>query len=70
MMYLKVNSYIRNLINYFEQVLHPAGGLDKEQEKRKRRNSKRRQSELVSPENFNIRGASKKGDKLRLNPAP
>jgi|GEM_PF-1272044 len=70
MMYLKVNTYIRSLITYFENVLHPASGYEKGTEKKKRKPNRKRHSELISPENFNIRGASKKQDKFRMNPAP
>lgn len=69
-MYLKVNSYIRTLITYFEHVLHPASGWDKNADKVKRKPNRKTRAELVSPENFNIRGASKKSDKSRMNPAP
>jgi hypothetical protein len=66
-----MNTYLRNLIVYFENVLHPASGWsDASADKRKRRN-KKGGSLQASPECFNIRGGIlKKQDKLRRNPAP
>jgi len=64
-----MNTYLRHLFVYFENVLHPAGGWE-QGEKKKRRN-KKIASLHASPECFNIRGgALKKQDKLRRNPAP
>ena len=71
MMYLKVNTYLRSLIIYFENVLHPASGwADKSVPGKKKRKVKRSGSEAATPESFNIRGASKKQNKFRFNPAP
>jgi hypothetical protein len=71
MMYLKVNTYLRSLIIYFENVLHPASGwADKNEASKKKRRSKRSGSDAATPESFNIRGASKKQNKFRFNPAP
>jgi hypothetical protein len=68
-MYLKMNEYLRSLISYFENVLHPATGwADKNNEKKKRK-TKQLLSEQASPESINIRGA-KKEDKNRFNPVP
>lgn len=67
---MKMNIYLRNLIGYFENVLHPAGGWAEGSEKRKRKT--RKSSNLQSsPESLNLRsGSSKKQEKLRRNPAP
>ena len=63
-----MTTYLRHIFYYFENVIHPAGGTESA-EKRKRRT--RKLSELQSsPDSANIRGASKKQDKSRLNPAP
>lgn len=71
MMYLKVNTYLRSLIIYFENVLHPASGWSADKGVgKKRRRAKRSGSDAVTPESFNIRGASKKQNKFRFNPAP
>jgi len=66
-----MTSYLRNLIVYFENVLHPASGWsDNGADKRKRRN-KKSGSLSASPECYNIRGGVlKKQDKQRRNPAP
>ena len=64
-----MNTYLRHLFVYFENALHPAGGLD--QGEKKKRRTKKFTSLQASPECFNIRGgAVKKQDKLRRNPAP
>jgi len=71
MMYLKMNTYLRSLIVYFENVLHPASGwADKNGAGKRKRKVNRRGSDAASPESFNIRGASKKHNKFRFNPAP
>ena len=69
---LKMNRCLRNLFDYFEEVLHPASGWSANNtEKRKRKSQKSYEAALQpSPECFNVRGASKKTDKLRRNPAP
>ena len=64
-----MNSYIRGIFIYFENVLHPAGGWNSEAEKRKRKVEKSVHF-LPSPECFNVRGVSKKNDSSRRNPAP
>lgn len=66
-----MNTYLRNLFVYFENVLHPASGWsDNSADKRKRR-SRKSGSMQASPECINIRGGFlKKQDKLRRNPAP
>ena len=64
-----MTSYLRGLLIYFETVLHPAAGWsDNKTEKRKK--ASKESSFQPSPECFNIRAASKKGDKMRRNPAP
>jgi hypothetical protein len=67
---MKMNAYLRNLIVYFENVLHPASGWSGNgAEKRKRKN--RKSSNQSSPESFNTRAATiKKQEKARMNPAP
>jgi hypothetical protein len=64
--------YFRSLFDLFENVLHPASGwADSNTEKRKKKAARLTAGALtVSPECYNIRGASKKQDKLRRNPAP
>lgn len=65
-----MNTYLRHLFDYFENVLHPASGWSESVEKRKRK-TRKAGSSLVSPESFNTRaGVSKKQDKSRRNPAP
>jgi hypothetical protein len=69
-MITRMNYCIRSLINYFESVLHPAGGSNDNPSTKARKKTKN-QSLLSSPESVNIRGAIvKKQDKLRRNPAP
>ncbi len=69
-MYSKMNAYLRSLFVYFENVLHPASGWsDSGSEKRKRKSSKAT-GLTFTPESYNVRGALKKQDKLRRNPAP
>jgi hypothetical protein len=63
-----MKSYLQNILFYFENVIHPAGGKTTYAEKRKRKFSSKERP-LSSPESFNLR-ASKKQDKSRLNPAP
>ena len=68
---MKMNIYLRNLILYFENVLHPAAGAQSNLNKSKAKRSTRKSGDLqLSPEGFNIRGIVKKHDKLRRNPAP
>jgi hypothetical protein len=63
--------YLRNLIVYFENVLHPASGWSDQQSEKRKRKSKRAGMLQASPECVNIRGGvSKKQEKLRRNPAP
>jgi hypothetical protein len=63
-----MTTYLRNILYYFENVIHPAGGTELT-DKRKRRS--RKITELQSsPDSANIRGAVKKQDKSRMNPAP
>ena len=70
-MITRMNNYIRNLLNYFESVLHPAGGTGEPAPKTRRKNNKSDQPLFSSPESVNIRGTiAKKQDKLRRNPAP
>ncbi len=64
-----MNSYIRGIVIYFENVLHPAAGWNSDTEKRKRKAQKPNHF-LPSPECFNVRGVSKKNDAYRRNPAP
>jgi hypothetical protein len=66
---MKMNTYLRCIFAYFENVLHPAAGWSTESEKRKRKSDKADHF-LPSPECFNVRGISKKNDKVRRNPAP
>lgn len=65
----KMNTYLRNLFVYFENVLHPASGWSENNSSKKRKSSKKATSLQISPECYNIRGAKKK-DELRRNPAP
>ena len=68
---MRMNNYIRNLIIYFENVLHPAAGWADNLSEKKKRKAKKNIDLKSSPECFNIRGGSvKKQDKLRPNPAP
>ena len=66
-----MNAYLHNLLVYFENVLHPAGGSsDIDADKRKRK-SRKPGSLQLSPESFNIRGGvAKKQEKLSSNPTP
>ena len=70
---MKMNIYLRSLILYFENVLHPAAGSQSgaSKNKAKRNVSRSKEFQVVSPECFNIRGGMvKKQEKLRRNPAP
>ena len=70
-MITRMNNCIRNLLSYFESVIHPAGGSGELAPKPRKKNFKNNTSLLSSPESVNIRGAvMKKQDKLRRNPAP
>jgi hypothetical protein len=69
-MYSKMNTYIRSLFIYFEHVLHPASGWADNGTEKKKRKLKKSQTLAASPESYNVRGALKKQDKLRRNPAP
>ena len=68
-MYLQMNTYLRSLFVYFENVLHPASGWSENGSEKRKRKAKKIQ-ESNSPESFNLRGVLKKQDKQRLNPAP
>ncbi len=67
-----MNTYLRSIFVYFENVLHPASGwADNKGEKKKRETSKITSTSMQpSPECFNMRASAKKQDKLRRNPAP
>ncbi|HEX6333703.1 MAG TPA: hypothetical protein VFZ78_05725 [Flavisolibacter sp.] len=65
-----MNLYLRHIFIYFEQVLHPASGWSGSAEKIKRKPKKQTGSQSLSPDSSNMRGAVKKNDKLRYNPAP
>jgi hypothetical protein len=71
-MLTRMNLRLRNLFEYFENVLHPAGGpLENNAGKSKKKSSKNGNSIYTSPESINIRGGIvKKQDKPRRNPAP
>jgi hypothetical protein len=62
--------YLRNLFIYFENVLHPASGWSDGNSTKRKRVSRRNDSLQNSPESFNLRGVSKKRDKVRRSPAP
>lgn len=64
-----MKTYLRHILFYFENVIHPAAGMTAGGEKRKRK-SRKSDSAQSSPESFNLRGGQKKQDKSRLNPAP
>ena len=64
-----MKTYLRHILFYFENVIHPAGGAATGGDK-KRRRSRKADSVQTSPESFNLRGGHKKQDKSRLNPAP
>ncbi len=64
-----MHNYLRHLLVYVEQVLHPAGGATEDAEKRKRK-TRKTTSQQLSPESYHIRGSVKKQDKVRRNPAP
>jgi hypothetical protein len=66
-----MNTYLRNLIGYFENVLHPASGWSSDNNDKRKRRTKKETGSRVSPDGYNIRGGIvKKQDKLRRNPAP
>ncbi len=66
----KMNTYLRNLFVYFENVIHPAGGASESNSGKSKRKIKRSgEPNTFSPESVNLR-AAKKQDKLRRNPAP
>ncbi len=65
-----MNAYLRHLIVYFENVIHPASAWSDYSDKRKKRTIKLNELQQ-SPESFNIRGGNlKKQEKLRRSPAP
>jgi hypothetical protein len=70
MMYLKMNSYFRSLMTYFEAVIHPASGFSESGPEKRKRRSVRFQAETISPDSFNMRASAKKQDKGRRSPAP
>jgi hypothetical protein len=65
-----MNSYLRGLFTYFENVIHPASGWADNKGEKKRKASKPAGYQQPTPECFNVRGQLKKQDKLRRNPAP
>jgi hypothetical protein len=66
-----MHTYLRNLLVYFENVLHPASGWSDNGNEKRKRKAKRSGTQQLSPECFNIRGGStKKQEKFRRNPAP
>ena len=68
---LKMHTYLRNLLVYFEHVLHPASGWSDTNAEKRKRKTRRNGALQLSPECYNIRGgSSKKQEKLRRNPAP
>ncbi|MFL5808270.1 MAG: hypothetical protein ACJ749_02040 [Flavisolibacter sp.] len=65
-----MNNYLRNLFGYFENVLHPASGWSSSNAEKRKRKTRKGNSQ-ASPESFNTRAASvKKQEKARMNPAP
>lgn len=69
---MKMNTYLQSLFTYFENVLHPAGGVsDRNIDKKKRKVQRLYETNMpASPESFNMRAVAKKQDKIRRNPAP
>ena len=70
---MKMYSYLRHLIVYFEQVLHPANAWSSSPANngKSKRRIKNGSAQMLSPDGYNLRGGiSKKQDKLRRNPAP
>jgi hypothetical protein len=65
-----MNTYLRSLFVYFENVLHPASGWSEGASEKRKRKSRKNSGLTTSPESYNVRGALKKQDKLRRNPAP
>lgn len=63
-------NYLRSLITYFENVLHPASGWSDSNSIKRKRTSKKNNSLQTSPECVNLRGVIKKQDKVRRSPAP
>lgn len=64
-------NYLRSLLTYFENVLHPASGWSDSNQAKRKRTGKRTSSSQTSPECFNLRGGvMKKQDKVRRSPAP
>jgi hypothetical protein len=66
---LKMNTYLHNVMLYFEQVVHPAGGKSVA-EKRKKRSSASTVFPRATPDSMNIRDLYKRQDGFRRNPAP
>lgn len=62
--------YLRNLFIYFENVLHPASGWSDGNSTKRKKVNRKSDSLQNSPESFNLRGVSKKQDKVRRSPAP
>jgi hypothetical protein len=72
-MLTRMNTCLRNLFSYFENVLHPAeGSLENSNSGKTKKKSKMGNTpRYTSPESVNIRGGIiKKQDKVKRNPAP
>ena len=64
-------NYLRSLITYFENVLHPASGWSDGNSAKRKRISRKVSTSQTSPECVNLRGGvMKKQDKVRRSPAP
>jgi hypothetical protein len=62
---------LRNLLIYFENVLHPASGWSDGNPTKRKRIGNKNNRQQTSPECFNLRGGViKKQDKVRRSPAP
>ena len=64
-----MNTYLSNVLFYFENVIHPAGGKA-EAQKRKRKPGKSNFTRQASPDSLNIRSVVKASNSVRRNPAP
>jgi hypothetical protein len=64
-----MNTYLCNVIYYFENAIHPAGGKA-ELQKSKRTSGKSTFLGQASPDSSNIRAAVRANNNVRRNPAP
>lgn len=65
----KMNAYLNQIINFFDNSMHPAAGKETVT-KKKGRTSNLAFSLQASPDCLNMRSTVRKQDNVRRNPAP